>query len=68
MQIPSKVNKVFFVTSLMASQWPFEKKKNQKVKITPYLSMHGLQYPWSRRAMDKGKIEAMHSSLVDYLA
>ena len=21
--------------------------------------MYGLQYPWSRRAMDKGKIEAM---------
>ena len=31
----------------------FTKSKNYAIP------MYGLQYPWSRRAMDKGKIEAM---------
>ena len=38
MQIPLKVNKVYFLTSSLASQWPFENFL-QKVKITPYLCM-----------------------------
>ena len=43
MQIPLKVNKVYFLTSSMASQWPFEIFL-QKVK-TYAIPIYGLQYP-----------------------
>ena len=58
MQMTLKVLKVSFVTSSMASQWPFDFffSKSKNYTIVP---MQGLQYPWSRRAIDKGKIEAM---------
>ena len=57
MQIPLKVNKVYFFDinhGLTMTLWKkFPKSKNYAIP------MYGLQYPWSRRAMDKGKIKAM---------
>ena len=57
MQIPLKVNKVYLFDikhGLTMTLWIFfSKSKNYAIP------MYGLQYPWSRRAMDKGKIEAM---------
>ena len=57
MQIPLKVNKVNFFDIKhglrMTFRIFFTKNKNYAIP------MHGLQFPYSRRAMDKGKIEAM---------
>ena len=57
MQIPLKVSKVYFFDinhGLTMTLWTFfTKSKNYAIP------MYGLQYPWSRKAMDKGKIEAM---------
>ena len=57
MQIPLKVNKVFFLTSSMASQWPLE-LFFQKVKITPYLCMDSnrlnQEEPWTKETWSYG--------------
>ena len=57
MQIPLKVNKVFFFDIKHGLTMTFWKKKSKSKNYA--IPMYGLQYPWSRRAMDKGKIEAM---------
>ena len=57
MQILLKVSKVYFFDinhGLTMILWTFFTKSKNYAK-----PMYGLQYPWSRRAMDKGKIEAM---------
>ena len=54
MQKPLKVNKAYFLTSTMASQWPFD-FFFQKVKITPYLCMDSntldQEGPWTKEKL-----------------
>ena len=57
MQVPLKVNKVYFCYIknglTMTFGFFFSKSKNYAIPI------NGLQYTWSRRAMDKGKSAAI---------
>ena len=66
MQIPLKFNKVYLFDIkhglTMTLRIFFSKSENYAIP------MYGLHYPLSRRAMDKGKIEAMVTKFSEMFA